>query len=152
MSLLTDEKVILESERNEVSLTTHRVRYESRKRGFAKVVSIMLGSLTSSEITHRSQPWMLVLAAAFMRFALYLATVPNSSTFMAIMLIIAGALVVAYFLTREEVVSLASPSAAIKFRAKSRASTEQFIDAVARAKNDRYIRGGRGRRLSRAPI
>ena len=139
MSMMPDEKVILESDKKDVSLTNFRVRYESKKQGFATVVSIMLESLTSSAITYKSYPWLLAVAAVFVGLAVYISTLPNSNALVIVASVPAVGLVVAYFLTRIRIVSLASPSAAIRFRASGRAAAERFIDAVESAKNDRYL-------------
>lgn len=139
MSMMTDERLLLQSDGKNVTLTTHRVRYQSRRLGFTRVVSVMLDNLTSCELKHKSHPWLLVVAAVFVGIAGYYATLPamrQPTTFAAIA---AGGLIVAYFVTRTGIVALASPTAKITFRVKKRTSAEHFIDATESAKNDRYF-------------
>jgi len=152
VALMTGEKVLLESDNKDAALTTHRVRYESKRLGFANVVSIMLESLTSCQITHRSYPWLLVLAVALAGLAVYFITLPGSDLFAKAAFILASASAIAYVLTRRGIVSLASPTAAVRFRATSRMAAERFIDAVESAKNDRYYAGRQNERPSMEKI
>ncbi len=52
--LLENEQIITESTNNVVTLTTHRVRYNSSSTGQAHIVSIMLEKVSSIEVHYKS--------------------------------------------------------------------------------------------------
>ena len=140
MTLLPNEKMILRSDKDNLVLTTHRVRLEIRTASITRVTSIMLEKLTTCEITSVSKPWLLGLAflAVVGGFAL-----TNSRDWSSVVLggILAVALVVIYFATRRGVIALRSAGGVIMAPTKgmSTEAAKAFIDAVETAKNNRYL-------------
>jgi hypothetical protein len=142
MQLLTDERIILESDPRALTLTTHRVRYEYNRTGRGEVISIMLEEIASCAIARRSRPLLLIIAAIIFLLALVLATTSQyrSNVFFVGGLIVSGLLVVAYSLTKQQVLEIASAGASIQQATASMKmeSVVDFIDAVEEAKNERY--------------
>lgn len=138
MDLMPGEKLLMESDNNELTLTTHRVRFEGNRWGRGQVTSFMLESLTSCEITYATQPALLVIAALI---AVYFLSQANEISAMALLggLGVAGVFVAAYNFSRRQVVCLKSPSASIRVDTSgmSLEVAKRFIDAAERAKADR---------------
>jgi hypothetical protein len=123
---------------NELTLTTHRVRLEGKRWGRGQVTSIMLESLTSCEITYATHPFLLVIAGIFAVYMLIQMNEISAAVFL-VGMAFAGVFVVAYHLTREQVICLKSPSASIKVDTDemSLESAKRFIDTAEKAKSDR---------------
>lgn len=137
MDLMPDEKILVESDTKELVLTTHRVRYETKQWGKAKIIGIMLEELCSCEIAHTSHPGLFISAA--------LAVIGGiaSQQYYGVLIGLAVALifVLAYLLTRKAVISLASANAVIKLPTigMSLDSIIRFMGEIETAKNQRYM-------------
>ena len=131
MKLMNDEKKILESDKGQLVLTSHRVRFDASTAGQRKIVSIMLDELCSCELNYKSHIILILLAALSVLFGF----VGGSH---AIVAGIIGAIVFAivYFLTRKQMLSLSSAGAVINVEAKGMKpkDVKDFIDAVELAK------------------
>ena len=131
MKLMNDERKILESDKGQLVLTSHRVRFDASVVGQRKIVSIMLDEICSCELNYKSHIILILLAVLSVIFGF----VGGSD---AIVAGIVGAIVfaVAYFLTRKQMLSLSSAGAAINVEAKGVKSEDikGFIDAVELAK------------------
>lgn len=142
ISLLPNEQVLLESDGKTLILTTHRVRYDSQRMGGGEIISIMLEEIASCGMIRRSKPVLLVLAGALLLFSLYLCNEYQQSLgYFGLM--ITTILVVAYFVTRRQVMELASAGAAIRINAGSMSipALRDFLDKTEAAKNARYFSG-----------
>jgi hypothetical protein len=131
MNLMNDEKNIIESDKGQLVLTSHRVRFDVSTAGQRKIVSIMLDELCSCELNYKSHIILILLAVLSVLFGF----VGGSD---AIVAGIIGAIVfaIAYFLTRKQMLSLSSAGAVINVEAKGMKSEDvkDFIDAVELAK------------------
>lgn len=141
MKLLTDEKLLFESDSGGVSLSTHRVRYESKRPGEASFKSIMLDQVSSCSINYTSYPILLILAILFVLGGAILYSLMHKPNGLAIGIVIAVIFIIAYFMTRKQVISIASPGDTIKYQ-MSKLSLEkgkEFIDELEKAKDQRYF-------------
>lgn len=140
MRLLEGERVIVTSDGDKLVLSTHRVRYESRRAGRAELVSIMLEEISSCAVVYRSN-------VAFVVAAFLAALVAASGRFpdyqIALWVVTVLALV-GYYFSRRQVLSLTSagdsirvPTVGMKFDA-----VKEFIDSVEAAKSERYAMAG----------
>lgn len=137
MNLLPGERIIVTSEAKELTLTTHRLRWDSRRWGEAQVTAIMLDELCSCEVTSVSQPILLILAA----LAAIGGFVIQNIAAIAIGITLAVVLLVVYLTCRRQAVALRSAGAAIttKTEGMSLQDAIDLIDEVEAAKNARYL-------------
>ena len=149
MTTLPGETVVLEADNKTLTLTSHRVRYAMRRTGRARVISVMLESITSCELTHATHPVLLVLAilAVLGGFALHERA---DSTALIVGVVTAIALAAIYVGTRRQVLRVASPSSRIDVLlvGMSLDQATSVIDSIERAKDARYT-GRSVRRASR---
>lgn len=138
MNLLDDETVVLESDNNELVLSTHRVRFNARTWGRSHVTSLMLDQVCSCEIRYWSHPVLLVMAAA----ALILGLASDDGA--RIGLLVALVCLIIYWLGRRQVLTIRSAGAAINARMSGGnvKTAERFIDEVERLKNRRHLGAG----------
>ena len=142
MKLVSDETVLLESDTKELVLTTHRIRFQTKKSGRATVISIMLEELCSCGITHTSYPFLVVLAAIFFIGGIALGSLLDEASWAIASGIILGVLfIIVYFVTRKGVFSLASGGATINTSPSGMSydNMVKFIDDVEVAKNGRLL-------------
>lgn len=136
MKLINNEKKILESDKGQLILTTHRVRFDGSTAGQRKIVSIMLDEVCSCELNYKSHIILVALAALSLIFGF----AGGSETMLAGVI---GAIIfaVTFFFTRKQMLSISSGGAAINVEAKGMKSeaVKDFIDAVELAKHE--IRG-----------
>lgn len=141
-SLLPSEQILLESGGKTLTLTTHRVRYDSQRMGGGEIISIMLDELSSCAMIRRSKPILLILAGAFLLISLYLYNQYQQSlgTFGFLVVVV---LVIMYFVTRRQVIELASAGASIRVNTSGMSilAVRGFIDTAEAAKNSRYLLG-----------
>jgi len=137
MKLLAGETTISEPEFAYLILTNHRVRYDRRISGEARIISMTLDAVSSCGVVSKSHPILLLLAVlAVLLGAFLLSTgaedrsIPNS------LILASVVLAIAYFLTREVVLSISSPGESITVSAKGLEPDVLvgFIDAVEQAK------------------
>ena len=147
MNLLHDEKILREmretSSKN-LTLTTHRLRFQTETFGNSQIKSIMLEELASCSLVKKTQPLLLVLAGLCFLIGLVFSrgvARSNSSYFIVISLIIAGVLVLIYFFNQQQIIAFASAGTTICVNVQGMNSedTKMFIDEVEEAKNARYL-------------
>lgn len=141
MKLLGNEQILLRME--PLTLTTHRVRLDEKPN---QISSIMLDEVTSCDMTHRSHPVWLILAAIvllgsividrseLMNLARSIGLVPDSpyvytTLFMAVFVFI-------YFITRKGALVIHATRSAISVPNTSAKELEEFIDTLESAKNN----------------
>ena len=132
VTLLPGEQVVMSSDKNILTLTTKRVRYDSELLGSSSFVSITLDSVASCGVVTRSYPILLVLAALTVVAAFMQGGDSPMMLFGA-----AAILVVIYFATRRAIISIASNGGdAIEAPTKGmkRSSIIEFLEAVEREK------------------
>lgn len=133
------ERTILQADNGTLTITTHRVRYLAKRTGNAKFISMMLDAVTSCEVTHRSYPALLVLAAVVFLAGIMMNT-PRDQSPSAYGLLLAIIIVFAYLGTRRQVVRISSPSAHIDVLLSGMKFEQALgaVEAVETAKDLRY--------------
>ena len=142
MNLLPNETILRESSGKTFVITTHRVRHSTQATGSASVRSIMLEELASCSLIKTSQPLLLILAAIVGLIGLLTAgSSRDGAGILILCLVIAGVLVLAYFLSQQLVVAFASAGATIRINAgrMKLEDAKDFIDTAEQAKNTRYL-------------
>jgi hypothetical protein len=140
LQLFPDEHLLTESTDGGVTLTTHRIAYEYKEWGRSYNQSIMLEHITSCENAYNSQVWLLILSGLCFVIGLIAATNNNIQSFgmtTLIAIICAGL----YWITRSNVVIIASPSTKmlIKVNSMERDKVLDFINKVEQAKHRRVL-------------
>jgi len=135
MNLLEGERALLESDNQDLIVTTCRIR----KRSVSGYTDIFLEHLCSIQVERESDTWLLVVGCVVGVGSLvaFGSPVPGAGVFG---LLLATALVVRYFLTRADVVWFQSPRASICWDVQGRGTeyVTAVVDAVEAAKNARY--------------
>lgn len=137
MELLAGEATISEANFEGLTLTSNRVRYDQRTVGEARIVSITLDAVSSCGVVSKSHPILLLLAILTVLFGAFLLSAGGEERSIPNGLILVGVvLAIAYFLTREVVLSISSPGESITVSARGLEPDVLigFIDAVEQAK------------------
>ena len=127
IALRPDEQVVMSSDKNILTLTTKRVRYDCAVFGASGFMSITLDSVASCGVVTKSFPILLLAAAA----ALISAFIYDDVWWM--FFGVAAVFVVVYCLTRRAVISIASnggETIMVPARRMSRHSIIEFLEAV----------------------
>ncbi|MCU7927220.1 MAG: hypothetical protein KZQ97_12360 [Candidatus Thiodiazotropha sp. (ex Dulcina madagascariensis)] len=119
MKVMNDERKILESDKGQLVLTSHRLRFDASTAGQRKIVSIMLDELCSCELNYKSHIILILLAVLSVIFSFV-----GGSDAIAAGIIGEIVFAVAYFLTRKQMLSLSSAGAAINVEAKGMKSED----------------------------
>lgn len=137
MVLLPNEKILMQSEKNILTLTTHRIRRETKGGGNSSVVSITLDAVASCELITRSFPILLGIAALAAVGGVVTLSRDAATGIVAFVIAIASA--AAYFVTRNAVLKIASAGDDIVQPTKgmSHEAMVEFIEAVEQAKFER---------------
>lgn len=132
MELMKDEKVILTSDTNELTLTTHRIRFTSSGYGFGNVISFLLSELDSCSITYKSNPIFLIIGALALIVGLVSTGQRSTSDAAVALFVVTVIMLLAYFFSRKSVLKLSSKSAHIFINVKqmSLAKVVEFIDTI----------------------
>jgi len=141
MELLPQEKLLLESNNKTLKLTTHRVRQETRASGRAQIKSIMLEELASCAVTRSSNPLLIVLAIVLLIAGGLVSLNINEPHGVIGGIVLGLLLLLLYFATREQYLSLASAGATIRVntRGMKLEAVSDFVDAIEQAKNERHL-------------
>jgi hypothetical protein len=146
--LMQNENILTESDNGQITLTTHRLRYDNSVFSKAKIVSIMLENISSIEVDYKS--WFLMLILAIIGGAMGVAMSVMGANEQAsdlqtagfIILVFAVIFLLIYLFSRRHVVSVASKGGAkIVFFTKriGRGSVIEFIDKIEKAQNERVM-------------
>ena len=140
MKMLPGETILLQSNNDQLILTTHRVRYNVKEIGQEMLSSIMLEELTICQLTSTSKPLLLILAGIVFILGLAMNNSRNNESAIG-GLVIALVLVIAYVGTRRGIIALRAAGGAIEAptAGMSMDIAKQFIDAVEAAKNNRSL-------------
>jgi len=131
IALIPGERIVMSFAKDIVILTNHRIRYDSTQFGSSKFVSVTLDSVASCSLVTKSLPILLLVAAVALIVPLY------TGGHMMDTVVIAIVLVVAYFLTRFTVISIASKGGAtirVPTKGMNRAVVAEFLETVEREK------------------
>ena len=133
IDLLPNENVVMVSKKDILTLTTHRVRYNSIRAGGGVYLGITLSSVASCGLIMRSFPVLLYLAPVVAVIGLFW----EDFEFKIAGVILGVLLVVIYFLTRHSFINIASngvPSILASTKGMSRKNVIEFLEAVEREK------------------
>lgn len=122
--LLENEELITQSDNNELTLTTLRIRHQTSAFGKANVSSIMLEKISSVEIKYKSKLWFLIIG---------IITTP---------VIIGIILIILYYSSRKHcivITSDAGTSINVETKWLKHDAILDFINKVEIAKNNRYL-------------
>lgn len=137
---LPNEKIL--SNRKGLTLTTHRIRYQSEVWGSSQIKSIMLEELASCVVTRSSNPVLLVLAAlCFLVGIVFSLNNRDAAPLLIGAIVLASVLVVVYMTTRQQVLLLESGGTTISASVEVANMIELrgMIDEIEAAKNERYL-------------
>lgn len=137
MNLMTGERVLLESDNKELTLTTLRVRHAYRQGSNLRVTSIMLDAIQACELRKTSHIFLLYLAFFSGLGGVLFSGGRLLNLFIG--LILALVLVTTYFATQWYVIRITSGRAELIARASdmSNETAERFIDSVEAARDTR---------------
>jgi len=140
IQLFPDEQLLTQSSGGEVTLTTHRITYEYVEWGRSYNQSIMLEHITSCENKYNTQVWLIMLGALSLVTGLILSSDANRDAF-TVSIFVALACSVIYWLTRSNLIIIASPSTRmyIKVNGMNRDTVLGFINKVEQAKHRRVM-------------
>ncbi|ODS40896.1 hypothetical protein BEH94_02375 [Candidatus Altiarchaeales archaeon WOR_SM1_SCG] len=140
MELMDNEKILSTYTKN-LTLTTHRIRYEVNRGGKRTILGFMLEELDSCGIRYSNNPFLLLLAGISFLIGFFISILTNSLGVIAITLIIVGVFVIGYFLSRHVDLMLESGRSTIKvsLEGDSIGSALKFVHLMETAKNDRYL-------------
>ncbi|MFC1609543.1 hypothetical protein ACFL6C_01165 [Myxococcota bacterium] len=138
MDMLPKETVVASAPDDSLVLTTHRVRYETKRTGVARFTSMMLEEVSCCTIARREKPMLLALAV-FLGAAGVVGAARGAEV-LAVLIVAAVALLAAYFLTRHQTLSIVSTSG-IEIAVHTSTDLKRwktFIDRVELAKDARF--------------
>ena len=134
MTLFPDESVVIKSDDNAVTLTTHRICFEQKGFQTSGTKNIMLEHITSSEsLTNKYYFWLIVASFGIL-------VLLGGDNDIKVFGGIAGMVgIAAFFLTRKAFVKIASPTSEILINVKGmdRSKILEFIDKVEQTKHKR---------------
>lgn len=132
ISLLPGEQIVMSSDKDILTLTTTRVRYDSSSFGSSGLIGITLDSVASCGLVTRSFPILLLICAITL-----IGAFTQRGDAQVMLIIAAVVLVVVYFLTRRTVITIASnggQTIRVPSKGMSRKSIIEFIEAIEREK------------------
>ena len=140
LTLFPDEQLITQSNDNAVTLTTHRICYEYKEWGRSYNQNIMLEHITSSENKYNTQIWLLIISILSFIGSLVCASGGNTEGFRVALFITLCCLAL-YWITRSNVIIIASPSTKMMIKATGmkREQVLEFINKVEQAKHKRLL-------------
>ena len=141
MNKMKDEKIIMESDNTELTLTTHRIRHDTKVLGKANVTSIMLEELCSCSLKYKSNVILLILGILIGGVLIIGSLVSGDESTIAPGVILALIFLGAYFFSKKKILSFSSGGDTINLPVSniSLESAKNFIDEIETAKNDRYL-------------
>jgi len=142
--LFPNETILTESDGKVVTLTTHRIRYNSSSFGRADIASIMLEKISSIEAKYTSLIIVLIIgiATGLIGVAMGLSNNNKDSQIGMGVLIIGVIFILVYLGTRKHTITIASDGGGkITFETKGmkRETILDFINRVEKAKNERFL-------------
>jgi multisubunit Na+/H+ antiporter MnhB subunit len=146
--MIDGERALFEAENGALTLTTHRIRVRSERRGSAYFGSIMLDQVASCEVARRSYPALLVIAAVAGLAAIFFGVsgVRDPGLGIGTGFVVAVACLLAYLATRRMTLAFASAGATLHVAlAMPLSAAIEFIDAVEAARADYMKEVGHGR-------
>lgn len=140
---MTDEKVLMEGDFNQIILTTHRIRQENKSWGQVNIISIMLEDVTSCEYHKNSKPFVLIIGLLVSGFGMFIGSKggDNSENISIALLSFGFLLIIIYLFSFKRGLFISSAAAKIKLNTKGMEdeNIQSFIDKLEAAKNDRFL-------------
>ena len=130
--LLTEERVLMSSDKNILTLTNFRVRLNQTATGASKFITITLDCVASYGLVTKARPLLLIIAA----ICALIGITQNKDDVRYILLLGAAILVVIYFVTRSAVIAISSNGGeriAAPVKGMSRENILEFLEAVEEA-------------------
>lgn len=132
-SMLNNEKIILRSDNNLITLTNYRIRLRDSSWGKANIVSILLQNISSIEVKYKANIYYFVLSIIFFFSALILQISSNYQ--IVVYAVILGLVALGlFFYTRKHFVLVSSKGGnnTIAFETKSMSTDKivEFVDEV----------------------
>lgn len=137
LTLFPDEQLVSQSSDQSVTLTTHRICYESREWGKSYNQNVMLEHITSCENYFRNQYMLLVIAA----LCIVITILSNDATIKAPAVVAALLLAFFYWRSRSNMIIVSSPSTKIRINVTgmSRTKVLDFINKIEQTKHKRIL-------------
>jgi hypothetical protein len=143
MNLMTNEKILMEDDHKQITLTTHRIRQENKSWGHLMLISIMLEEVTSCEYRKKSRPIFLIIGILLGGFAVFIAGQggEDAPSISGGLLLLGLVLIVFYFFTIKRGLFISSATAKIKLNTKGMKdeNIKSFINKLEVAKNYRLL-------------
>ena len=143
MRPMQGETVLLKVAGNRLILSTHRVRYETEDMAHTTLKSIMLEELASVAMVRTNNVVLLILAAISLTLGVAISAGNRAEEPFIIGALGAAILVVLFFASRKQVLSLASAGTTItvSMQGMKLDAVKEFIERTEAAKNARYLMG-----------
>jgi len=140
LQLFPDEQLLTQSTNGGVTLTTHRIAYEHKEWGRSYNQSIMLEHITSCENVYNAQVWLLIIGGLCFISGLFAAANNNTRPF-GMMTLIAIICAGIYWLTKSNLIIIASPSTKMLIRVNGMKHDRvlEFINKIEQAKHKRML-------------
>lgn len=141
MTTLPDENIVWKSASGALTLTSHRVRYQTGTGSNMMLISIMLEELASVGLIRSSNIALLVLGAVAAVLGLVVGAAQSSGAAMVIGLVVGGILIALYFATRQTLLAFGSAGSSIRTLVTGMKLPEilQLVEATDAAKNQRSL-------------
>lgn len=143
MNLMIDEKILMDGDNKQITLTTHRIRQENKKWGKLDLISIMLEQVTSCQYSKKSKPIFLIIGFLLFGLAFIIGSQEGEDgpVIASGIALIGLVLIIIYFFTIERGLFISSATAKIKLNTKGMKdeNIKLFIDKLEVAKNNRLL-------------
>ncbi len=123
-------------------LTTDRVRHSKNGWGSKDTTSILLSEVCSVSTHFRSYIFLIILAVLTLIATYFMMESSNASQYMSFGILLMIILVIAFFMTRKQILVISSAGEKIVFETKGMKKDEivDFIDTIEKAKEDKSKR------------
>jgi hypothetical protein len=139
-----NETILMRSDDHSVTLTSHKIRQESKEWGKLQIKSIMLEHVSSCEYNRKSNPIYLILGLLILGFGIFSATIANhlQREFPLIVMAIGAIILIIYIVTiyKRLMVSSSSTKILINTNGMDDDSIKAFINKLEEAKNNRLLK------------
>ncbi len=140
---MTDEQILMDGDYKQITLTTHRIRQESKSWGKVNLTSIMLEHVTSCEYSKKSSLILLLIGILVAGFGVAISVKGgmDAQNIGAGLLLAGVVLIIIYFFTikRGLFISSASGKVILNTTGMKDENIKSFIDKLEEAKNKRLL-------------
>jgi hypothetical protein len=142
MKKLNNEKNILVSDNDLITLTDHRIYLDEKMWGYNYYIEIYLENISSIEAKYASKPLFLILSILFLISFIFLGISENESSAMGIGLVLGLVFFLLWWRSRKHVLSISSNGGSkLNFSVEgfSDEKIEDFVWKLSQAKADRVL-------------